>query len=432
LAEPGGDVALDVLESKDGGAGNTDVSLVRSSNPSELVHTASSPFIAMLLLAFDHSQRLIRVAIITAVIAALLVLLIPNEYESTARLVPPDNPTANLLSGIAAKMGIGLETAAGTLKNTGSIFVPILKSRTVQDRVINRFDLRRVYRARYYFDARKRLAKNTALSEDRQTGVITLTVTDHNAERSANLCKAYIDELNRLAVELSASTAHRERIFLEDRLNAVKVELDAAARELSEFSSNNVALDIKEQGKAMMEGAAKLEGELIAAQSELKGLEQLYTDENTRVKAMRARVAQLQRSADELGGNAAKGYPGMRKLPGLGLRYAELYRRVKMQETVYDLLTQQYELAKLQEAKETPVIRVLDNADVPEKKSFPPRTLLILISVVLAVFATMARLYGAEEWARVGSDNPWKVLSNRINDAFKSSSERVWRHLGRA
>ena len=147
---------------------------------------ASSPFAAMLLLAFDHWQQMTRVAIVTAVIAAALVLLIPKEYESTARLVPPENPNSLMLAGIESKTGVSAGSAAGgMLKNTGSIFVPMLKSRTVQDRLIDRFDLRREYHVRYYFDARKRLARNSAISEDRQTGVITLIVTDRDAERSA-------------------------------------------------------------------------------------------------------------------------------------------------------------------------------------------------------------------------------------------------------
>lgn len=433
MNEPGGTMENDLEMEAPLSDASIGAGVVTSGNPAVPAETGTSPFAAMLLLAFDHWQQLTRVAIVTAVIAVISVLLLHNEYESTTRVVPPDNSNSVALAGIAAKMGIGAELAGGALKNTGSIFVPILKSRTVEDRIIDRFDLRRAYHVRYYYDARKRLVKNTALSEDRQTGVITLTVTDRNAQRSADICKAYIEELNRLAVELSSSTAHRERIFLEDRLKSVKLDLDAAATQLSDFSSNNVALDIKEQGKAMIEGAATLGGQLIAAQSELKGLEQIYTDQNPRVMAMHARIAELQRSADKLSGNTAdKGYPGIRKLPGLGLRYAELYRQVKTQETVYDLLTQQYELAKLQEAKELPVIRVLDSAEVPERKSFPPRTLLVSASVLLAVFTTMARLYLARKWARVASDNPWKVVSVRINSAVRFSSRRHVRMHERA
>ena len=145
-----------------------------------------------------------------------------------------------------------------------------LGNQTVQDRLVQRFDLKRVYWDRLDEDARKDLAERTGVAEDRKSGIITISVADRDAHRATALAQAYVEELNRLSAELSTSAAHRERVFLEERLQAVKVDLDQAAVDFSQFSSKNTAIDLKEQARAMVEAAAQLQGELIAAESEQK------------------------------------------------------------------------------------------------------------------------------------------------------------------
>src|SRR5208283_5859115 len=232
---------------------------------------------------------------------------------------------------------------------------------TVQDRLIEQFDLRRVYGSSKMKmeDARNSLAKHTGISEDRKSGIIIITVTDHDPQLAAALAGAYVKELDRLVAEVSTSAARRERIFLEERLHAVKQDLDASATKFSEFASKNTAIDIPAQGKAMVEAAATLQGQLIAAESELRGLEAMYTDQNVRVRALRARVAELRAQLGKIGGDSGAAgalssksdpslYPSIRQLPLLGVTYADLYRQTKIEETVFELLTQQYELAKVQ------------------------------------------------------------------------------------
>ncbi len=202
----------------------------------------------------------------------------------------------------------------------------------------------------------------------------------------------YISELNRVVTELNTSSAHRERVFLEDRLTHVKQDLETAEKGFSEFASKNTALDIPAQGKAMIEGLGALEGQLVAAQTELEGLKQIYADGNVRVRATQARVQELRRQLEKNLGSKSGGpatgngqdreslYPSIRELPVLGVSYADLYRNTKIQEAVFQTLTQEYELAKVQEAKETPSIKVLDSPDTPEKKSFPPRLFIIALA----------------------------------------------------
>jgi capsule polysaccharide export protein KpsE/RkpR len=246
-------------------------------------------------------------------------------------------------------------------------------------------------------------------------------VTDHSPQRAKAIAESYISELNRLVVELNTSAAHRERVFLENRLQSVKQDLDTSARQFSKFASDNTAIDIKEQGKAMVEAAATLQGHLIAAQSELEGLRQIYADNNVRVRAVRARIGELQAKLKQMGdgdlspeGTAGNDslYPSIRKLPLLGVTYAELYRANKIQETVYELLTQQCELAKVQEAKETPSVKVLDAAQLPEKKSFPPRLLIMFLGMLFSVMIGAVWVLGKAGWDGLDPEHPGKLLAH--------------------
>ena len=416
---------------------------VRQPSPElpELVHpTASGPertpqsgehAIAYLRLLWEHRRLLARVVIYGFFSSLLIVLLIPNRYQSTARLMPPDNNQSGGLAMAAA----ALTSSAGDLgnmasqmlgiKSTSDIFVGILSSRTVQDKLIQEFDLRRLYSDRRMEDARTDLAEHTGVSVDRKSQIITISVTDRDPKRAAALGEAYIAELNRLVAELSTSSARRERIFLEERLKSVSQDLESAEKEFSQFSSKNTTLDIKEQGKAMVEAAATLQGQYIAAQSELEGLRQIYSDNNVRVRSVRARMDELKHQLEKLGGKGESMtdassqpgdslYPSIRKLPLLGVTYADLYRRTKIQEAVLETLTKEYEMAKVQEAKEIPTVKVLDPANVPDKKSFPPRTLMVLSGTALAFALGSSWVFGKTRWDRTDPSDSRKAFAQEV------------------
>lgn len=361
----------------------------------------------------------------------IIAMLIPSRYQSTARLMPPDsqaNASLGMLAALTAKSGSGMGAVAGDLlgiRGSGALFTGILGSRTVEDRLIARFQLHKVYGTRLEQDTRAKLAENTEISEDRKSGIITIAVTDHDPKRAAAIAQAYVEELNQLVAELSTSAAHRERVFLEDRLRNVKLDLDDASQKFSQFESTNKTIDIKEQARAMVQGAAAIEGELIATESELKGLEEIYTANNVRVRSVQARIGELRRQLDKLGGGTAVGprqsqevsdaaYPTIRRLPLLGVTYADLFRRMQIQEAVYETLTQQYELAKVQEAKETPSVKVLDAASLPERKSFPPRTLIALLGAFLMAGAAGVSVVARSSWERTDSKDPGKILAQEV------------------
>jgi uncharacterized protein involved in exopolysaccharide biosynthesis len=416
---------------------------------SEETRNTNQRVLASLRLLWERRGMLYRVSLYALLASTLITFLIPKRYESTARLMPPDNHSSSGLAMAAAAMS-GAAGAGGlggiasdflALKSTSDIFVGILNSRTVQDQLIQQFELKKLYGTRSMEDARRALAAQTGISVDRKNQIISITVTDRSPQRAAAIGQAYVEQLNRLVAELSTSSARRERIFLEGRLQAVSQDLEAAEKEFSQFASKNTAIDVKEQGKAMVEAAAMLQGQLIAAQAQYEGLREIYTDDNSRVRSAKARIDELQRQLEKLGGkgessiNAASQpgdsmYPSIRKLPLLGVTYADLYRHTKIQEAVLETLTKEYELAKVEEAKEIPTVKVLDPANTPDKKSYPPRLLIIFLGTTFAFAAAACWVFGRTAWDATDPNDARKAFAQEIFTTVLAQVPFEWNGSG--
>jgi capsule polysaccharide export protein KpsE/RkpR len=402
---------------------------------SDLIPIAESGRVEKLRVLWDRRGLIYRWAAIAFVLSAVAALLIPVRYTATTRLMPPDQSGQGIASMFAA-FGKSSELASiGSelfgMKTSGELFVGVLKSESVENAMVDKFDLRKVYRIRRYEDARKVLENRTDLTVDRKSGIITIKVSDRSPERAAAMGSEYVDQLNHVVISLDTSSAHRERIFLENRLKEVQKDLESAEKDFSQFASNNAALDVKEQGRAMIGAAAQLEGELIAAQTELEGLRQIYTSSNVRVRTVQARIDEYKRQLQKLGGQAhpagdsgsevAPGsgqsdeiYPSIRELPILGVTWADLYRRTKVQEAVFETLTKQYELARVNEAREVPSVKVLDMAGVPERKSYPPRTIIVLLATFFAITMCSVWIVMSARWQELDENDPAKQLGEEI------------------
>lgn len=394
-----------------------------------------------LRLVWDNRRTLGRAAGIGLILGALLAILIPNQYVSTTRLTPPDQGGASaMVAALVGKAGDSLSGLSGLLpgtKSTGELFVGILGSRTTQDDLIVKFDLRKQYGVKRFEEARKILGRKTDITEDRKSGIITLQVTDRDPKRAAALAGEYVSSLNTVIAGLNTTQSHRERVFLESRLGEVNQSLETAEKEFSEFASKNKTLDLKEEGRAMAETGATLEGEMIAAQTQLQGLRQIYTDSNVRVRSTQARIDELRRQLQRMTGKADttatsenpedvdRLYPSIRKLPLLGVEYADLYRRARVQEAVFETLTKQFELAKVQEAKEIPTVGVVDQPDIPEKKSFPPRTLIAFMGSIAGLLFGVTWIFGKQRWTHWDTKDPGRILLLDVGQSLQTQLARV-------
>ena len=392
-------------------------------------------------LFWDSRRLFARVAVVTFVLSILLALSLPKEFVSRARIMPPEqggNSAAMLAALVGKSSAGGLAGLAGSLlgtKNNGALFVALLHSGTVSGHLIDRFDLQRVYHKRYREDTAKRLGHLTKITEDTKSGVITILVTDETRELARDLAQGYLDELNNLVAKVNTSSAHREREFIEQRLNTVQAELQRAQVELSEFSSKNTTIDVREQTRATVEAGAKLQGQLIAGETELGSLRQIYGDQNVRVRAAEARNAALRRELQRANGQSsaeADGsdidpshpYPALRQLPQLGVRWANLYRNVRIHETVFDLLSEQYEIARINEVKSIPTVSVIDVPGLPERKSGPHRTLIVLISTFLSAVFTALFLLARRSWWGMDDEDPRRVLATGIGLTIRNRWRR--------
>jgi capsule polysaccharide export protein KpsE/RkpR len=421
----------------------------------DLVQVGAGPqkrtAVAMLSILWERRTALYKSAMVGLVLSIIVAFIIPVRYTSTTRLMPPDQAGGGVTSILAAltKGSSELATLGGELfglKSSGEIFVGMLHSNTVENALINKFDLRKVYRVRTWQAARDGLEDRTEIFADRKSGIITIKVSDGSASRATEINREYVNQLDRLVTSMDTSSAHRERVFLEARLNEVQKDLETAEKDFSAFASKNTALDVKEQGRAMIGAAAELEGQLIAAQTTLEGLRQMYTPNNVRVRSVQARIDEYRRqlakmsgkvpasadgSADTApqpaggGSSEASGadYPTIRELPILGVTWADLYRRTRVEEVVFETLTKQYEMAKVEEARETPSVKILDAAEVPEKKSFPPRLLFALLGTILAFCGACVWALGSARWQGLGSEDPGRRLAS---DVIQTMRAKPW------
>lgn len=405
-------------------------------------------------LLWNDRKFLTRAAAVGLVIATVIAFVIPKHFTSTARLMPPDQNSgrgAEILSALEGRVGSSMTSMAENVlgvKTDGDLFVGILKSDTVRDDLIHKFNLQKVYHDRYIEDCRDDLDSHTRISADSKSGIISVSVVDHDPRRSAAMAQEYISELNWVVAHVSTSSAHRERVFLDERLAEVKTDLESAEKQFSQFASQKGAIDIPSQGRAILASAAEIQGQLIAAESELQGLRQIYTDNNARVRSLEARVNELRSSLQKLGGTNANEtssagdlYPSLRQLPLLGVTYADLLRRTRVEVAIFETLTQEDELAKVQEAKEIPSVSVLDAPEVPDDKSFPPRLLIAGLGALLGLCfgitwiiareswmtgnpTDLRRIVALEVWRDIQASLPWTAKNGHADVAYRAEDSQ--------
>src|SRR5215472_926949 len=382
-------------------------------------------------LLWDERRVIAKIVSCGTTLSLLIAFFIPDTFESKARLMPsPILRARMIIGGIPANIGADPFTFA-----SAAMFVRLMKSDVIRDALIDRYDLRRVYGNNTYRSARKRLERNTRLVDDWRTGTVDITVSDRDPQRASAIAASYVENLNRLLEGLSTSGAHRERLFLEGRLKTAKKDLDESARAFSKFASENTAIDIEAQEQALIDATTAIQGRAIAAESELRALEQTYTPDNVRVRATQARLAELHRQLTRLKGGLQNDdsppftgllYPSLRQLPRLGSPYADLYRNLKINETVYEVLTQEYEVTRLQEAREVPGLVVVDAPVPAEKRSGPSRLLIVLGSVFLSLSIGATWAWAREAWNCSDRDNRWRgfieeiaaTIVNRVRDVY--------------
>lgn len=331
-----------------------------------------------------------------AVLTAIAVLIMPVTFTATTTILPPQQQQSSAmallgqLGGLASLAGGGGAASALGLKNQDDLYIGLLQSEHVMDGIIRRFDLMRVYKAKRLVDARKILKGKTKILSEKST-LISISVADNNAKLAAAIANAYVDELHDLMSHLAVTSAAQRRMFFEQQVNQEKEKLADAEVALEKTEMKTGIIQPQGQAQAVIATIMQLRAQISASEVELGALRTSSTDQNPEVIKLQSQIAALREQLADF----EKGHPQSASMegnvltptsevPAASLEYLRRMRDVRYQETLFEFMTRQYEMAKVDEAKQGQMIQVVDPALVPERRSWPPRTLLTLLAFIVA------------------------------------------------
>lgn len=343
-----------------------------TSSPEE----APSVTVSDLLVVLRRRTRMLAVNVAGITLLALAVsLLLPKWYEGRAVLLPPTE--ADLGTSALAQM---LPSSIGSLRMPGAptladVFVSVLKSRTVADRVIERFDLVKRYHVRDAEKAARELSGHIRFRVGDE-GTIQILAEDRDPKTAAAMANAYVEELDRFNQESRNSSAKRTRAFIEGRLDLAKLDLAAAEDRLRDAQQRRKLAAVSPSAAGQADVGARLMAEKIALEVQLQVLRQSLDDQSEDVRRVRQQIAALDRQVAQL--------------PGAGVEVMRLWRDVKVQEQVFEFLTAQLEEARIRETRDTPTVQVLDRAVPPIYKSRPKRAWIVLGGFIVGLAGSLA------------------------------------------
>jgi len=373
----------------------------------------------IVVLLLERKRFIFRFVLGAAVLAAIVSLLLPVQYEAKIALLPPAQ-NSSIGSSLLGQLGsIGAmeslaSLAGGSLgiKNPADMYVSLLQSRTVEDAMIQRFGLMQEYHVKKMSEARKAFEHHTTAVAGTKDGLIRLTVEDHDPKRAAELANGYVEEFRRLSASLAITEAARRRLFFQQQVDQAKQSLTAAEDAMTKTQQSTGVLQIDSQARALIESAAVLRAQVVAKEVQIEAMRSFATDDNPNLVLAKQQLAALQAQLERVAGsqsdtgsdiNLSKG-----RVTGEGMEYLRRYRDLKYQETVFELLAKEYEVAKLDEAREGSIVQVVDPAVPPDTKSSPHRTLIVLGATILAFFIAVFWV-----WLRRNLDNAFELPENR-------------------
>lgn len=337
-----------------------------------------------------------RITVLSALVSIVVSLLLPKIYYSTARILPPQQENG-IFSLMLGQMGGGVANLASDILGSGStsdLYASILKSEAIKDRVIDRFKLIEVYKKSYRLDTYKTLDETVSVDVGKKDGIISITVEDKDPKRAAAIANAYVEELGALTRGLNTTGASQQRKFLEERLIKAKADLASTEDALKNFQSKNKAIDITEQAKGSIQEIADITGRLALEEVKLSTLQQQFTDASHEVVTQKKVIATLRSQLARKEGQEPQGVlPSIGSVPAIGEQYVRLMREFKIQEALVELLTKQFELMRYNEANTISTVQVIQKATVPDKKTKPKRSLIVMASTITGALFSIVYVF---------------------------------------
>ncbi len=350
-----------------------------------------------------HKKLVLGLPFVVAILAVIYSLTLPNIFTATTKILPPQqsqSTAAAMLGQLGALSGV----AGGALgiKNPNDLYVGMLKSRTVVDNLIQRFDLKNRYEEKYQSLARNTLESQSVITAGKD-GIISIAVDDKDPKLATELANAYVDELFKLTKVLAVSEVSQRRLFFEQQFAHAKDNLAKAEVTARQALDQGGLVKVDDQGKAMVETTARLRGQMAVKQVQIGAMRTFAADRNPDLRLAQQELESMKRELAKIEGTggvkASESVSG-----GKGIDNLRLLRDLKYYETIYELLGKQYEMAKIDEAKDSAVIQVLDKAIEPDRKSKPRRSLIVLLSAFIALVVGTLFAFAIEAMAKARSD----------------------------
>ncbi|RRA47459.1 GNVR domain-containing protein [Acidipila sp. EB88] len=342
-------------------------------------------FVAILL---KRKRLILGCGLVTLALSTALAFSLAPSFSATTSFVPPGSSGASSSAALMGQLS-ALSGGASLLggRSQGDLYVGILKSHTIGRYMVDRFNLEQVYKVKKESIAEKALAQRTLFELGSKDPIVTITVTDGSPQRARDLANGYLDALQQTSGQLSLSESSQRRLFFERRLAKEKDDLADAEVALKQSEEHTGLIAMGVQTSSAIQTAAQLNAAITQRQTQLSGLLMGESDENPDVLRMRSEISSLQAQVKRMQSGASKASFGefsAARAPGLELEYIRRARDVKYHETLFDVISKQYEAARLDEAKDAP-LQVLDRATVPDLKSGPHRSIIMLIGLLIGL-----------------------------------------------
>jgi tyrosine-protein kinase Etk/Wzc len=373
-----------------------------------------------LIVLARHKKKLLGAPLASALAGAVIAFLLPNVYQATAKLLPPQQQQSSAAALLSQLGGVAGAVAGGAgIKSPNDIYIGMLRSRTVADAIIAKYDLKKVYGFSSQERIRNKLEENTAVASGKD-GLITITVADENKALVAKLANSYVDELVRLTNTLAVTEASQRRVFYERQLDRAKDNLASAEQALKSALDTHGVVSVDVESRAMLENIVRLRAGISAKQIELSSMNAFLTSANPEYHRVQEELSSLRAELSKLENGRVGADENTSPQKSAGLENIKLIRNVKYNQMLYELLAKQYEVARLDEAKDGLVVQVLDSAIEPERKSSPRRVLIAVVFAMAGLFLTLLWIFAVEAKRSLvrlpGGAAKWDELRNLLKN----------------
>jgi len=354
-----------------------------------------------------RKMLIIKTCTAALVLSVCYSLTLDNIYTATNQFLPPQKESSSAaFSALLSQAGGLAGLAGGGMGGSADLYLGILKSRSVADAVIKRLDLQKEYKKKTMDETRKKL-ENIVKFKSGKNGIITVSADSRDPQKAALLANTFVDELTQRSVQLYLLKAGGERQFLEKRLEVVKQDLVKAENDLRAFQEKYKTFKVDAQATVAIEGIARLKAEIVSKEVQLASLSNSRTGENNEVMALQAAISKLKSQLGSMVGSGGPDniIPAAGNVPALGVAYLRKVRELKIQEAVFEQLTKQYEVAKINENKDTSTLQILDEAVAPSKKSKPKRSLIVLLSTFTAFLISVVSIFVQEHLSKLSTED---------------------------